>query len=320
MIVVLAVIAITYVFDRYYPHTTEKASTVKQEQQATLPAKSEKKTAAALPGKPETNKQQTDTSGAGKQKAETKPETNKSKSSKSSVSSVTFPKDAEIPRLLVKRKEQKIRYTGHTVSYNVDYKVSNWVAWELTGEEAKSTANERSNKFVPDPDLKGQTAMNEDYSRTGYDKGHMLPAGDVKWSAKAMRESFYYSNICPQVPGLNRGVWKELEEQCRLWAKENATLLIVTGPVIENDLRPLGKNRVAIPHRFYKVIATIRDNKYQGIGFLMDNRDYGLTSLKEVAVPIDSVERVTGIDFFPTLPDQQEKEMEETINWACWSF
>ena len=190
----------------------------------------------------------------------------------------------------------------------------------MTSKEATSKKNERSNKFVSDPMVKGATAMNEDYTRSGYDRGHMAPAGDMKWSAKAMRESFYLSNICPQKPGLNRGIWKDLEEQARLWAKENGSLLIVTGPVITDDLKRLGKNRVGIPKTFYKVICTITNGKPEGVGFLFDNKDYGKTPLKSMMIPIDSVEKVTGIDFFPSLPDSIENPMEAYVNDGSWSF
>ena len=193
---------------------------------------------------------------------------------KKETSAYTFQGGAEIPRLKNKQKEQVIKHEGYTVSYNSDYKIANWVAYELTSKEATSKKNERSNKFVSDPMVKGASATNEDYTRSGYDRGHMAPAGDMKWSAKAMRESFYLSNICPQKPGLNRGIWKDLEEQARLWAKENGSLLIVTGPVITDDLKRLGKNRVGIPKTFYKVICTITNGKPEGVGFLFDNKDY----------------------------------------------
>ena len=162
--------------------------------------------------------------------------------------------------------------------------------------------------------------MNEDYTRSGYDRGHLAPAGDMKWSAKAMRESFYLSNICPQKPKLNRGIWKDLEEQCRLWALDNGSLLIVTGPVITGDMKRLGKNRVAIPKAFYKVLCYHTVKGYKGIGFLFENRDYKDNSLKSMAIPIDSVEKVTGIDFFPSIPDDQENEMEAAVDWSRWSF
>ena len=234
----------------------------------------------------------------------------------------TFPARAEIPEWEAgkKRKEQIIRHEGYTVSYNSDYRIANWVAYELTSKEAKSKKATRSNKFVPDPLVKGATALNEDYTRTGYDRGHLAPAGDMKWSMKAMRESFYLSNICPQDPDLNRGIWKELEEQIRLWASENGSLLVVTGPIITDDLRRLGKNRVGIPKRFFKVVCTQTAGRPEGVGFLFDNRDYGDTSLRSMMIPIDSVESVTGIDFFPSLPDSIERPMEASVNKSCWSI
>ena len=239
---------------------------------------------------------------------------------KKETSAYTFQGGAEIPRLKNKQKEQVIKHEGYTVSYNSEYRIANWVAYELTATEAKSKKTERSNKFVPDPQVKGSTAMNEDYTRSGYDRGHLAPAGDMKWSAKAMRESFYLSNICPQKPKLNRGIWKDLEEQCRLWALDNGSLLIVTGPVITGDMKRLGKNRVAIPKAFYKVLCYHTEKGYKGIGFLFENRDYKDNSLKSMAIPIDSVEKVTGIDFFPSIPDDQENEMEAAVDWGRWSF
>lgn len=239
---------------------------------------------------------------------------------KKKTSAYTFQEGAEIPTLKNKQKEQIIKHEGYTVSYNADYRIANWVAYELTSREATSTKNERSNKFVSDPLVKGATATNEDYTRSGYDRGHLAPAGDMKWSAKAMRESFYLSNICPQKPNLNRGIWKDLEEQARLWAKENGSLLIVTGPVITDDLKRLGKNRVGIPKTFYKVICTIVNGKPEGVGFLFDNKDYGKTPLKSMMLPIDRIEKVTGIDFFPSLPDSIEHPMEACVNEGRWSF
>ena len=256
---------------------------------------------------------------APKQKVQDKISANKAPA-KPSTKTFKIPANTEIPRLKEKRQEQVIKHEGYTVSYKSEYRIANWVAYELTATEAKSKKTERSNKFVSDPQVKGATAMNEDYTRSGYDRGHLAPAGDMKWSAKAMRESFYLSNICPQKPKLNRGIWKDLEEQCRLWALDNGSLLIVTGPVITGDMKRLGKNKVAIPKSFYKVLCYYTEKGYKGIGFLFENRDYKDNSLKSMVIPIDSVEKVTGIDFFPSIPDDQEKEMEATVDWSSWSF
>lgn len=231
-----------------------------------------------------------------------------------------MPEDAEIPRLLVKRYEQVIQNEGYTVSYNSDYRIANWAAYELTDEEVNNKNVERSNKFVPDPKVKGATAQSNDYTNSGFDRGHLAPAGDMRWSSKAMRESFYLSNICPQHPKLNRGIWKTLEEQTRVWALKYKEVYIATGPVIDEDMRTIGLNKVAVPDYFYKVICVVADNKPVGIGFLFENKDYKKTPLKSMVIPIDSVEKVTGIDFFYKIPYPFQEQMESKIEWKYWDF
>lgn len=303
-LVVICFIGLLYVFNYLYP-TSEKKPIAVEQKKPTVPAKEKSADKKSQP--------------AGKTSPK---ETVQGEITPSRPKTTTFkvPVNVEIPQLKVKRTEQVIRHEGYTVSYNSDYKIANWVAYELTATEAKSKKTERSNKFVPDPLVKGATATNEDYSRTGYDRGHLAPAGDMKWSAKAMRESFYLSNICPQKPALNRGIWKELEEQSRLWATDYGSLWIATGPVMADDMKRMGKNRVGVPKAFYKVICYVSGNQYKAIAFLFENKDYKKTSLKSMAIPVDSVEKVTGIDFFPAVPNDQEKVMETKIDWDSWSF
>lgn len=230
----------------------------------------------------------------------------------------TIPTGAEIPVLKNGQKEQIIKHEGYSVSYNSEFKIPNWVAYELTEAKVRNGKVKRHNKFIPDPEVKGVTALNEDYTRTGYDRGHMVPAGDMKWSEKVMRETFYFSNICPQDRGLNSGVWNDLEMTVRVWAKEHKLIYIACGPVIEKDLKRLGKNRVGIPRMFYKVVCD--PEKAQSIGFLFENRDYKQTSPRDLAVTVDRVEEITGIDFFSQLPDKIEKEMEANVDLKFWSF
>ena len=298
-VVLACLIGVLFIYDYLYPVTGKQP--VAKEQQKKPVTKEQKKPAT----QPEQKK---------------KEEPSPIKPSRSKTKTFKVPANAEIPKLQAKRPEQVIRHEGYTVSYNSDYKIANWVAYELTPEEAKSKKTERSNKFVPDPMVKGATATNEDYTRTGYDRGHLAPAGDMKWSAKAMRESFYLSNICPQKPALNRGIWKDLEELSRMWANDYGALLIATGPVMTDDMKRMGKNRIGVPEAFYKVICYVSGDKYKAIGFIFENRDYKNTSLKSMAIPVDSVEKVTGIDFFPAVPDEQEKVMEARIDWDSWSF
>ena len=289
------------------PNATQKATSKQTEKQATA--------TAAQPSTKETPKTATTTAKT------TKKTTAASRTKAERTSIMPLPKGVELPQLKRKRAEQVIQHEGYTVSYNADYRIANWVAYVLTDKEARSDKAERQNKFVVDPLVKGASATNEDYTRTGFDRGHLAPAGDMKWSEKAMRESFYLSNITPQRPGLNRGIWKELEEQIRLWARENGAVLIATGPVIPNEeLSRLGKNRVGVPRQFYKVLCMVVNNQLEGVGFLFENRDYGTTPLRQLMVPIDSVEQVTGIDFFPALPDAEERRMEATVHTDLWSF
>lgn len=246
----------------------------------------------------------------------------KTENERRSVGTITplnFPEGAGQPRLRAKRKEQILHREGYSVSYNPEYRIPNWVAWSLNKEKAESTKAPRYDKFVPDPDVdKWATAYDEDYRNSGFDRGHMAPAADMKWSHRAMRESFYFSNICPQNRKMNSGIWNSLEQQCRTWAVGKGPILIVSGPVITDEMRRLGKNRVAVPDSFYKVICVIADNKYQGIAFLLENKEYKNTTLRSVALPIDRVEEVTGIDFFYLLPDDQEEAMEKKVDLDFW--
>lgn len=246
--------------------------------------------------------------------------TKRANEKKQKISSAYIPPKAEIPVVHSGEKEQIVEHEGYTLSFNPVYKVANWVAYELTAKEVQTKNSNRFDKFLLDPALKGRTALNEDYTRTGYDRGHLAPAGDMKWSVKAMRESFYLSNIVPQKPKLNRGIWKDLEEQVRDWAVKDGRLLIATGPVIRKNLKRLGKSRVAIPDSLYKVIVSPGGKNPKGIAFLFANKDYGKTKLEMLAVPIDSVEKITGIDFFPTLPDELEERIESKVELQKWNF
>ncbi|MDR1160867.1 MAG: DNA/RNA non-specific endonuclease [Tannerellaceae bacterium] len=230
------------------------------------------------------------------------------------------PGKTELPQLVTNRKEQIINHEGFTVSYNADFRIANWTAYELTADEVKDNTFKRPNRFFPDPEVKGAMATNNDYKRSGYDKGHLVPAGDMGWSEEGMRASFYFSNICPQDGGLNNGLWKRLEKQCSRWATKYGAIDIVTGPVITDSMGRLGKNKVGIPDKFYKVVSSTTGGKARSIGFLVENRNYGNTLLKEVAVTVDSIETVTGIRFFTSFPAGTQQEMKSAIDWKYWTF
>ena len=222
----------------------------------------------------------------------------------------------EIPK--INPKEIIITHTGFSLVYDETHKQANWVAYDLTKEETNKIV-ERTDRFIPDPKVKTGTANDKDYSGSGYDKGHLAPASDMGWSSTTMAESFYYSNICPQYPSFNRGVWKRLEELVRTWAIENDTIYIATGPVLTTGLTTIGANKVSVPKYFYKVILDYSIPNIKGIGFVISNSDSS-EPLQNFAVTIDSVEKLTGIDFFPLLPDDQEKMIEGTLCVKCWTW
>ena len=214
--------------------------------------------------------------------------------------------------------EQVIRHTGYTLSYNSGFQLSSWVAYKLTAAQTEG-GNERTNKFVPDPLLAGCPVRSDDYKGSGYDRGHLAPAADMAWSAQTMKESFYLSNMTPQEPGFNRGIWKRLEEQVRQWARDRETLYIATGPVLAKGLPVMGPHRIAVPKLFYKVVLCYADGTLYGIGIVMPNAS-SQEPLDHYAVTIDSVERLTGIDFFSRLPDSEEAAAESTVDLTKWSW
>ena len=218
----------------------------------------------------------------------------------------------EIPISTRKREEIILHRTAFTISYNNDYKTPNWVAWELTRAETEGTEG-RKNKFEPDPDLPEPRAEHSDYTHSGYDRGHMAPAADMKWNKKAMEESFYMSNICPQNRKLNRDDWGDLEEKCRNWAEKYGKAYIVCGPIYDSKSpKRIGKHKIAVPERFFKAILIYEGKTPIAMGFLFENKTHH-QNLKNYLVSVDKIEEETGLDFFSKLPDTIESRIESTI-------
>lgn len=209
--------------------------------------------------------------------------------------------------------EQLIQHTAFTTSYNDKTLTPNWVSYALTNDETQGTANRRS-QFIPDPKVNGKSATTYDYSRTGWDRGHMAPAGDMKWSEQAMDESFYLSNICPQAKALNTGLWRVLEEKIRKWARQAGLVYIVCGPIYDKQPKTIGRNDVAIPTHFFKVLLRpVKGHRYEALGFIFPNEDCS-GEIYNYAVSVDEVEQLTGHDFFHHLDDATEDKVEAALN------
>lgn len=208
-------------------------------------------------------------------------------------------------------------YTGFRLSFNPGNRTPDWVAWELLGSETDGTAG-RSNNFWQDPDLEG-CPETRDYSRSGYDRGHLCPAADQKWSAEAMRDCFVMANMCPQDHALNSGAWKTLEEKERAWARRDSAIVIVAGPIYSDaDTKRIGQAGVRVPGAFYKVLIAPYADKPRGIGFIYPNMT-SPGSMEQYVTTIDDVEKLTGLDFFHELPDDIENIVESTASFKSWN-
>lgn len=219
---------------------------------------------------------------------------------------------------LIKEEDVVIVHSAYTICYNEKHEQANWVVYRLSAEMCGNKEEERSNNFREDPEVKSRSATPEDYKKSGYDRGHLCPAGDMGWSKQTMSESFFMSNMSPQVPGFNRGIWKNLEGEVRKWAKQNETIYVVTAGILEEGLDKIGDG-VSVPKYYYKVILDVHPPEYKAIAFVLPNKA-SKDPVLNYAVSIDSVEHLTGLDFFHALPDSLECYLEANFNPDQWKI
>ncbi len=224
----------------------------------------------------------------------------------------------ELPAPLKGKPEQILKREAYTVSYNKTTRNPNWVAWHLTKSHTYGRISRDKEIFTEDTSVGTPRATDNDYYTSRYDRGHMCPAGDNKWSNTAMTESFLFTNVCPQNHGLNKYEWNDLEMLCRDWAREYGSVDIVCGPIYygQGDQKTIGKNKVWVPDAFFKVVLC-RKGASKAIGFIYRNE--GRKQRMEDAVcTVDEVERLTGIDFFPSLKDDVEERVEAEATISKW--
>ena len=210
--------------------------------------------------------------------------------------------------------DQVIDHTYYSLGYDEDWEQPRWVAYRLTPKQVRDRRVKRGNDFRPDPAVRTRSADREDYRRSGYSRGHLVPAGDMAFDETAMSETFYYSNMSPQLPEHNGAVWRELEESVRDWVREGEPTYIVTGPIVDGRTQRIGENELAVPDAFYKVLLA---EDGEGIGFIIDH-ERQRDRLEAFATSIDEVEARTGLDFFPELTDLATAEVESTFNVDRW--
>lgn len=213
---------------------------------------------------------------------------------------------------------QIVKHKLYTLSYSEPHEQAEWVAYELKKEHLSRT-NRKRPLFQLDKKVKTKSAHWGAYKNSGYTKGHLLPAGDRKFSDKAFKNTFLMSNVSPQNYEFNAGIWNRLEQKVRYWTGKERHLYIVTGGVLANNLKTIGRDKVAVPKYFYKVLLDYSEPEIKAIAFLVPHKDSN-KPLYEFVVSIDKIEELTGIDFFPALPDDLENKLEQNADYKNWSF
>lgn len=222
-----------------------------------------------------------------------------------------------------------IRYTvdvngtqkpAFTVSYDVRNKQPIWVAYDLTDLELEGENSRKGRNFGQDTKALVPQADNNDYRNSGWTRGHLAPAADFKWSAEAMDDTFYFTNICPQIEYFNQTSWERLERRVRDWAKKFGTIYVVTGPIIGDAVNGrIGLNQITIPDAFFKAVLAKDGESYQAIGFIMENSS-SQQPYTSCCVSVDDIERITGLDLFHNLDDTTEATIESTYNARFWGI
>lgn len=205
-----------------------------------------------------------------------------------------------------------IVHNGYTLCYSEEHEQPFWVAYVLTPEEVNSQPIKRKDNFRSDPAISTESAQLSDYKGSGFDRGHLAPYADLSYSEESAQDSFYLSNMSPQEGSFNRGKWAQLEALVRTFAEEEP-MCIVTGPVLtDGPYQTIGKNKVSVPNYFYKVVLDYYGDDVKATAYLLPNAKCD-KDLKEYVVTVDRVEQLTGLDFFPLLPDDIENILESRL-------
>lgn len=213
---------------------------------------------------------------------------------------------------------QIVHHNGYSLSYSEPHEQAEWVAYELKKEHLSNSEFKRP-YFEIDKAVKTKAAHWRNYKKSGYDRGHLCPAADKKYSKKAHDETFLTSNVSPQKHQFNAGIWNNLEQKVRYWARKYDGVFVVTGGVLKGNMKTIGEEHVAVPNQFYKVLIDNNTGKTKMIAFLIPHKD-SKKPLYEFVVSVDKIEALTGIDFFPQLDDALEKKLEASSSYKAWSF
>lgn len=209
-----------------------------------------------------------------------------------------------------------LKKEGFSLGYSHRHRQAVWVAYTLTAKQLQGPQVRRKERFKADPAVRKGAVRPRDYSRSGYDKGHLAPAADMTYSVKSMNNSFLMTNISPQIPGCNRGIWKRLEMQVRRWAVREEKLYVITGPIFNDKPFRMKRSQIPVAIAFYKIVFDLTP-PCKMLAFIIPNQ----TSKRRVssfAVSVDEVERITGYDFFSELDKKLEQRLERQADFQAW--
>ena len=213
---------------------------------------------------------------------------------------------------------QVVHHEGYSLSYSEPHEQAEWVAYELKKSHLINS-NFKRPYFEVDNAVKTGAADWRNYKNSGYDRGHLCPAGDRSYNKFVHDETFLTSNISPQEHEFNSGIWNTLEQKVRYWASKYDGVFVVTGGVLKGKMKTIGNEKVAVPNQFYKVLIDTSSGKVKMIAFLIPHENSN-KPLYEFVVSVDSIEKLTGIDFFPQLEDSLENRLEASSSYKDWSF
>lgn len=207
--------------------------------------------------------------------------------------------------------EQTLHYTGYSSGYDYDTKNSLWVSYNLQKRYFEGRKYVKNRKFKPSPDIKRRfSAELDSYKKTGYDRGHLAKQEDMKGRNRNCElEACYLNNVSPQLKNFNRGIWKNLEDQCQEWLLGFDEGWVITGPVFDSQ-KELLKNDLEIPDAFYKILVLRKKDNLEFRSFLIPHINRKDDSFK-YQTSIDEVEKVTNLDFFPLMDDSLENIIEK---------
>lgn len=211
-----------------------------------------------------------------------------------------------------------VKHDYYSLSYNEKYEQAEWVAYELKKSYVRSSNFDRP-YFIEDPEVKTRSADWRNYKKSGYDKGHLCPAGDMEFAINAYNDTFFTSNISPQIHDFNGGVWNRLEQKVRYWATKYDGVYVITAGVLQPNLKTIGQEKVLVPKYFYKILLDNSNGNYKMIAFLVPNEKSD-KPLYSFVVSVDSIEKMTGIDFFPKLENKTENRLEKSSDYIAWGF